>query len=232
MAWASTWVPSTTGRSSSPALWPDLPMKRSGPSGSTSKRSSRRPRGPVPCCGGRPGGHLSLTWSCRSARVGPPGSAGNGNVILAPVARPIGGLWLTPPDPRRTPSADPSRGWTGSCARRCRSWPKPGAPISTVLEVVERSKTSLRSFYQHFTTKDELLLALIGHDHDRVDQKNSGAKPPTTRRSGGDAVAARPHLHAGRTTKGQHQPRLTFNDHLCRDPAAGVRPVLSPRCIG
>lgn len=31
----------------------------------------------------------------------------------------------------------------------------------TVLEVVERSKTSLRSFYQHYATKDELLLALI-----------------------------------------------------------------------
>src|ERR1051325_2235331 len=31
----------------------------------------------------------------------------------------------------------------------------------TVLEVVELSKTSLRSFYQHFSTKDELLLALI-----------------------------------------------------------------------
>ncbi|MGE2713687.1 TetR/AcrR family transcriptional regulator [Mycolicibacterium litorale] len=31
----------------------------------------------------------------------------------------------------------------------------------TVLEVVERSRTSLRSFYQHFSTKDELLLALI-----------------------------------------------------------------------
>ena len=31
----------------------------------------------------------------------------------------------------------------------------------TVLEVVERSKTSLRAFYQHFTTKDELLLALV-----------------------------------------------------------------------
>ena len=31
----------------------------------------------------------------------------------------------------------------------------------TVIEVVERSKTSLRSFYQHFSTKDELLLALI-----------------------------------------------------------------------
>lgn len=31
----------------------------------------------------------------------------------------------------------------------------------TVLEVAERSKTSLRSFYQHFTSKDELLLALV-----------------------------------------------------------------------
>src|SRR5690606_23381961 len=31
----------------------------------------------------------------------------------------------------------------------------------TVLEVVERSRTSLRSFYQHFSSKDELLLALI-----------------------------------------------------------------------
>lgn len=31
----------------------------------------------------------------------------------------------------------------------------------TVLEVVERSKTSLRSFYQHFSSKDELMLALI-----------------------------------------------------------------------
>lgn len=31
----------------------------------------------------------------------------------------------------------------------------------TVLEVVERSKTSLRSFYQHYSSKDELLLALV-----------------------------------------------------------------------
>ncbi|MCV7063068.1 TetR/AcrR family transcriptional regulator [Mycolicibacterium vaccae] len=30
----------------------------------------------------------------------------------------------------------------------------------TVLEVVERAKTSLRAFYQHFASKDELLLAL------------------------------------------------------------------------
>jgi AcrR family transcriptional regulator len=31
----------------------------------------------------------------------------------------------------------------------------------TVHEVVERSKMSLRSFYQHFASKDELLLALF-----------------------------------------------------------------------
>lgn len=31
----------------------------------------------------------------------------------------------------------------------------------TVLEVVERSGTSLRAFYQHFTTKDDLLLAVL-----------------------------------------------------------------------
>jgi AcrR family transcriptional regulator len=31
----------------------------------------------------------------------------------------------------------------------------------TVQEVVERSRTSLRAFYQHFATKDELLLALF-----------------------------------------------------------------------
>ncbi|MHA7663802.1 TetR/AcrR family transcriptional regulator [Mycolicibacterium sp. HS_4_1] len=31
----------------------------------------------------------------------------------------------------------------------------------TVLEVVERSRTSLRAFYQHFATKDDLVLALI-----------------------------------------------------------------------
>jgi AcrR family transcriptional regulator len=31
----------------------------------------------------------------------------------------------------------------------------------TVLEIAERSKTSLRSFYQHFSSKDELLLALV-----------------------------------------------------------------------
>src|ERR1700684_2252219 len=31
----------------------------------------------------------------------------------------------------------------------------------TVQEVVARSKTSLRAFYQHFSSKDELLVALL-----------------------------------------------------------------------
>ncbi len=36
-----------------------------------------------------------------------------------------------------------------------------GGTDFTVLDVVQRSKTSLRAFYQHFATKDELLLALV-----------------------------------------------------------------------
>ena len=36
-----------------------------------------------------------------------------------------------------------------------------GGTDFTVLDVVQRSKTSLRAFYQHFSTKDELLLALV-----------------------------------------------------------------------
>lgn len=38
---------------------------------------------------------------------------------------------------------------------------KTGRTDFTVVEVVERSKTSLRVFYQHFASKDELMLALI-----------------------------------------------------------------------
>src|SRR3954447_20375059 len=51
----------------------------------------------------------------------------------------------------------------------------------TVLEVVERSKTSLRSFYQHFSTKDEWLLALIDRimwEWTRVGRKDTDDLPP------------------------------------------------------
>ena len=55
----------------------------------------------------------------------------------------------------------------------------------TVLEVVERSKTSLRSFYQHFATKDELLLALIDKimsESTYTTLENSGNTSPISRR--------------------------------------------------
>ena len=71
--------------------------------------------------------------------------------------------------PRRSaaaPALDPARARAES---RANSFMKSALAILgetgrtdfTVLEVVERSKTSLRAFYQHFATKDELLLALI-----------------------------------------------------------------------
>src|SRR5258708_39250012 len=64
----------------------------------------------------------------------------------------------------------------------------------TVLEVVERSKTSLRSFYQHFSTKDELLLALI----DRIMSESTLRWREEI--DGLDAVAALSHLIDKATT--------------------------------
>ena len=54
----------------------------------------------------------------------------------------------------------------------------------TVLEVAERSKTSLRSFYQHFSSKDELLLALI----DKIMTESTQRWRADT-----DGLPARPH---------------------------------------
>src|SRR5262245_4413583 len=82
--------------------------------------------------------------SGRSAGPARPAARGNGGT---------GGTETVAPDPESRPkrfmrSALAILGETGRAD-------------FTVLEVVERSKTSLRSFYQHFSTKDELLLALI-----------------------------------------------------------------------
>ncbi|WP_179470751.1 TetR/AcrR family transcriptional regulator [Mycolicibacterium vinylchloridicum] len=59
------------------------------------------------------------------------------------------------------PSADPDSRESRFMRSALSILAETGRTDFTVLEVVERSKTSLRSFYQHFTTKDELLLALI-----------------------------------------------------------------------
>ncbi len=99
----------------------------------------------------------------------------------------------------------------------------------TVLEVVERSKTSLRSFYQHFSTKDELLLALI----DRIMVESTARWREDT--DGLDATTA---LHrlierisapAASTTQDSINRGLTYyNDHLAESLPGEYARVLSP----
>ena len=98
----------------------------------------------------------------------------------------------------------------------------------TVLEVVERSKTSLRSFYQHFSTKDELLLALIDAIMSESTRKwRDGHGRPAE--PGGDAGAHRPHLHTRRIHhpgQGQSGP-----DVLQRPPGGVVAPRIRARAL-
>jgi AcrR family transcriptional regulator len=99
----------------------------------------------------------------------------------------------------------------------------------TVLEVVERSKTSLRSFYQHFSTKDELLLALI----DRIMSESTLKWREET--EGLDAVAAlrrlieRVSAPAASSTQDSINRGLTFyNDHLAESLPREYARVLAP----
>src|SRR6478736_3546396 len=85
----------------------------------------------------------------------------------------------------------------------------------TVLEVVERSKTSLRSFYQHFSTKDELLLALIDKIMSESTQRwrsdTDGLAGPEALRS----LIERITTPASSSTQDSINRGLTFyNDHL------------------
>lgn len=99
----------------------------------------------------------------------------------------------------------------------------------TVLEVVERSKTSLRSFYQHFSTKDELLLALI----DKIMSESTRVWREDT--SGLAPVAALHELifrmcRPAETSKQDKVNRgLTYyNDHLAEALPREYARVLSP----
>jgi AcrR family transcriptional regulator len=99
----------------------------------------------------------------------------------------------------------------------------------TVLEVVERSKTSLRSFYQHFSTKDELLLALV----DRIMSESTLRWRAET-----DALVAAEALRlliakisapAASTTQDSINRGLTFyNDHLAETMPREYARVLAP----
>jgi AcrR family transcriptional regulator len=99
----------------------------------------------------------------------------------------------------------------------------------TVLEVVERSKTSLRSFYQHFSTKDELLLALI----ERIMAESTTSWREAT--EGLDATAALQRLierisaPASSSKQDSINRGLTFyNDHLAETLPSEYARVLSP----
>ena len=99
----------------------------------------------------------------------------------------------------------------------------------TVLEVVERSKTSLRSFYQHFSTKDELLLALIDKimsESTRVWREETADLPPVAALR---ALIARICAPAESTTQDKVNRGLThYNDHLAEALPREYARVLSP----
>ena len=99
----------------------------------------------------------------------------------------------------------------------------------TVLEVVERSKTSLRSFYQHFATKDELLLALV----DRIMTESTLRWRDETDGLGAAealrVLLARITAPAESTTQDSINRGLTFyNDHLAETMPREYANVLSP----
>lgn len=99
----------------------------------------------------------------------------------------------------------------------------------TVLAVVERSKTSLRSFYQHYSTKDELLLALV----DKIMTESAARWRADV--EGLDAVSAlrtlvaRISAPAASTKQDSINRGLTFyNDHLAETLPREYARVLSP----
>jgi AcrR family transcriptional regulator len=99
----------------------------------------------------------------------------------------------------------------------------------TVLEVVERSKTSLRSFYQHFSTKDELLLALIDKIMSESTRKwredTTGLQPVAALRMLIDRICT----PAETTTQDKVNRGLTYyNDHLAETLPREYARVLSP----
>lgn len=99
----------------------------------------------------------------------------------------------------------------------------------TVLEVVDRSKTSLRAFYQLFATKDELLLALI----DKIMAESTQRwRDETTALPGTKALRVlvdRICAPAHSTTQDSINRGLTFyNDHLAESLPREYARVLSP----
>jgi AcrR family transcriptional regulator len=99
----------------------------------------------------------------------------------------------------------------------------------TVLEVVERSKTSLRSFYQHFSTKDELLLTLIDKimSESTNQWREATAQLPST--TALRVLIDRICTPAESSTQDRVNRGLTdYNDHLAETLPREYSRVLSP----
>lgn len=99
----------------------------------------------------------------------------------------------------------------------------------TVLEVVERSKTSLRSFYQHYSSKDELLLALIdkimAESTRQWREATTGLAAPQAMQVLVDRIC----IPAESSTQDSINRGLTFyNDHLAESLPREYARVLSP----
>lgn len=99
----------------------------------------------------------------------------------------------------------------------------------TVLEVVERSKTSLRAFYQHFATKDELLLALV---EKIMADATERWRAETDAMPSGDALGLlieRISAPAESSTQDSINRGLTYyNDHLLETRPKEFAKVLAP----
>ncbi len=99
----------------------------------------------------------------------------------------------------------------------------------TVLEVVERSKTSLRAFYQLFATKDELLLALIdkimAESTQRWRDETSGLDGVAALRLLIDRISAPAHSS---TQEGINRGLTFYNDHLAETLPGEYARVLAP----
>jgi AcrR family transcriptional regulator len=99
----------------------------------------------------------------------------------------------------------------------------------TVLEVVERSKTSLRSFYQHFSTKDELLLALIDKIMSESTKQWREATAGLSSTKALRVLIDRICTPAESTTQDKVNRGLTYyNDHLAETLPREYARVLSP----
>lgn len=99
----------------------------------------------------------------------------------------------------------------------------------TVLEVAERSKTSLRSFYQHFSSKDELLLALV----DKIMAESTQQWRADTDDLPGQAalqlLIERITAPASTSKQDSINRGLTFyNDHLAESLPSDYARVISP----